>query len=853
MDRWSSRSGIFLLLVLAATAAKPTVDARDALRSPTSRPRSQSPQVENEHPTGSELRTMGSRRKPVLGVSFSPDGRWLGTLSIDSISLWDLASGLQSLTLHGDYKGGPNGIVFGQDAGWIAAVSGEKNAAKLWDPRSGNELSSLPVKTGGLLSPVAFSADGRLLAAQGEGCCAVKVWETTTGNELQTLPGHIMGITALGFTPEGRLLASGSMEGAVKIWDVAAGRELNTLNLNSGLVMALFFSPDGKWLATTSSADANVRVWDVASGQELHSFSSAPGNTAVAFSPDGRLLAAYGTSNTIELWEAATGRSLGTLSGNTGAATALSFSPDGHYLVSGTADGAVAVWEMPKGDQLLSLISTTNGTDWLVIAPDGLFDGSPAAWEEILWRPNNDALDVWPVEIFFNEYFYPELLADVLAGKHPKATTNINQIDRRQPVIAIEPIAPLPANGVVSTREIKLRVQVTEAPADKDHPRGGVQDLRLFRNGSLVQRWHALPLDQQGRALLESKVQIIAGENQFTAYAFNNDNIKSSDATFVVTGAVSPPRKGTAHILAIGVNQYANSSFDLRYAVADARAFAQQLKEQQEKLGIYEHVQVNLLLDAQATQANILAAFSSLAQRKSIALPSNTPPELAQIKSAQPEDAVFVYFAGHGMAQGARFYLVPHDQGYTGGRDAIDAAAMETLIQHSISDEALDRAFEGIDAGRIVLVIDACNSGQALESDEKRRGPMNSKGLAQLAYEKGMYILTAAQGFQQAQEISRLGHGLLTYALVEEGLKDGNASNGDGVVHVRDWLDYAAQEVPQLQRRWLAGELKSERGVNIKAANSMQLGLQRPRVFYRRGSESSPLIIGKRTPASAPN
>jgi len=66
------------------------------------------------------------------------------------------------------------------------------------------------------------------------------------------------------------------------------------------------------------------------------------------------------------------------------------------------------------------------------------------------------------------------------------------------------------------------------------------------------------------------------------------------------------------------------------------------------------------------------------------------------------------------------------------------------LKRHSISDNDLEKTIEPIDADHIVLVIDACNSGQALESEEKRRGPMNSKSLAQLAYEKGIYILTAA-------------------------------------------------------------------------------------------------------------
>jgi uncharacterized caspase-like protein len=178
------------------------------------------------------------------------------------------------------------------------------------------------------------------------------------------------------------------------------------------------------------------------------------------------------------------------------------------------------------------------------------------------------------------------------------------------------------------------------------------------------------------------------------------------------------------------------------------------------------------------------------------------------------------------MANGERFYLLPHDLGYAGARDKIDAAGMKLLTQHGISDEGLAAAFENLDAARIVLVIDACNSGQALEAEDNRRGPMNSKGLAQLAYEKGMYILTAAQGYQKALESSNLkdasgqGHGLLTYALIEEGLEQGKAKSADGNIYLRPWLDYAVAEVPRLR------------------------SAQRPRVFYRKEPESKPAMVG---------
>jgi hypothetical protein len=151
------------------------------------------------------------------------------------------------------------------------------------------------------------------------------------------------------------------------------------------------------------------------------------------------------------------------------------------------------------------------------------------------------------------------------------------------------------------------------------------------------------------------------------------------------------------------------------------------------------------------------------------------------------------------------------------------------------------------------MVIDACNSGQALEAEEQRRGPMNSKGLAQLAYEKGMYILTAAQSYQAAQEASQLGHGLLTYALVEEGLNQVAADSDpkDGEVWVREWFDYASRRVPNIQLE----KMKQARGVGLtlsfvageeRVPDPVRPVTQTPRVFYRRESEGRPLIVAKR-------
>lgn len=378
---------------------------------------------------------------------------------------------------------------------------------------------------------------------------------------------------------------------------------------------------------------------------------------------------------------------------------------------------------MSDGRLLASLIALDKD-DWLVVTPDNLFDGSVAAWRRAIWRFDNNTLNYAPVEAYFSDFYYPGLLTDIFAGKNPRAPSDILRKDRRQPELKLT-LAGLHPDAALTTRDVTVRLEVSQAPA-------GARDVRLFRNGSLVKVWHGDVLKRRRSVMLEATIPLVAGENRLSAYAFNRDNIKSSDATLVVRGAESLKRQGTAYILAVSINSYSNPQCDLKYAMADAQAFSAEVRRQQESLKNYSSVVVISLSDKEATKANILARLAELSGR------------------VQPEDALLVYFAGHGTAQQNRFYLIPHDLGYNGPRTKLDEAGLRAILAHSISDRELEQAFERIDTGHLLLVIDACNSGQALEAEEKRRGPMNSKGLAQLAYEKGMYIMTAAQSYQSS-------------------------------------------------------------------------------------------------------
>lgn len=835
-----------------------------------------------ETTTGRQLQTLtrAATGGGVDRVSFSPDGRLLvarymedqtsqgpkgiGGLPSSQVKIWDVTSGheVQTLTL----ATAPSEVGFTSDSRALITVSAQLNVGGqgevvLWDIASGNRLRSFA--TTGTATPAATPALPAGMPNLGQmgrpGSMPTMPnmadMSSMITNMLGTMSAGTMGrsVTSVAFSPDGRTLATGGVESKSN-FDMAtmiSNAQKNPKNKKPQDPQD--FLKDLK-VETTGQA----LLFDVASGREIGAIKGhGKGVTDVAFSRDGKLLASSGTDNTIKIWDLESKRELRTLTGHTANVESMDFSPDGRLLASAGEDGSTFLWDANTGEHLLTLVSLDDGGEWIVVTPEGLFDGTPSSWNQILWRYNQDTFNVAPIEWFFNEFYYPGLLSDIFAGKRPHVAQDVSKKDRRQPVVKLSlPRESTPAGGI-ATRTVKIRIDIADAAADKDHPEGsGARDVRLFRNGSLVKVWHGDALKGQTAVTLEEEITVVAGPNRLTAYAFNKDNVKSKDANLLLNGADSLKRTGTAWVIAVGLNEYANSQYNLKYAVADAQSFAEELSRQQTKIGRFDRVEVIPLLNENATKANILSALKRLAGTSEAPTPKAGPFE--RLKRAEPEDAVIIYFAGHGTAQGQRFYLLPHDLGYTGNRGSLDENGLKTILSHSISDLELEDAVEGL-AGSLLMVIDACNSGQALEAEEKRRGPMNSKGLAQLAYEKGMYILTAAQSYQAALEAAQLGHGLLTYALVEEGLKTAAADNEpkDGTLSAREWLDFATERVPQLQQE----KMKGSRGLGIdiaftdgeqKVADPDKRSVQVPRVFYRREMETDPLVIARPGTTSGP-
>jgi len=202
-----------------------------------------------------------------------------------------------------------------------------------------------PSHSGGVIS-VAFSPDGRLLAS-GSFDRTVKIWDVATGKGVRTLAGHTTLVNSVAFSPDGKLLASsGASEGTVRVWDLATGNLVRTFQTPNFFMVNVAFSPDGKWVvAASNSARTGVKFWNLATGNEVRTLLGV--QYPIAFNPQNAYFAASSCGSLvgpgacvqgrITLFDAA-GTAVRTLAGHTGTITmeGLAFSPDGKWLASGS-------------------------------------------------------------------------------------------------------------------------------------------------------------------------------------------------------------------------------------------------------------------------------------------------------------------------------------------------------------------------------------------------------------------------------------------------------------------------------------------------------------------------------------
>ena len=347
----------------------------------------------------------------VFSLDVSSDGETLiAANSTDrTVRKWDLSSGREVQAPRKDGKLGP--IVDLKSSGgilWSAAflpnsddlltVGGSD--ARLWNTRTDPVTERISFSSHRAVASARFSPDNKLIVT-GSWDNSAKIWDASSGRVVRKLTGgHESQINTAVFSPDGTLVLTASDDATAKLWNVTTGEVVHTLHkgpeepsTHADRVRSASFSTDGKYIVTTSS-DKTARLWDGKTYAFIREFKGHEFAVLCAeFSTDGSLLVtgSEDRDNQAWIWDVSTATVLHKLNGHTSSVTSVSFSRDGSRVLTGSQDQSAKLWDTKKGEEILTLSRHTEDVTSVAFSPEGdqiltgSRDGTAVIWLSKKW------------------------------------------------------------------------------------------------------------------------------------------------------------------------------------------------------------------------------------------------------------------------------------------------------------------------------------------------------------------------------------------------------------------------------------------------------------------------------------
>jgi hypothetical protein len=665
-----------------------------------------------------------------------------------SLRVWNLQRGNQGQPI----SNVASEAIFAPSAdGSLLVVAIPSGKIDLLDTQSGKSLTTLA----GQVAPsqIATTADGQSILI-GSGGGGIEMWSVTTRSKLWTAAGGKSAITALAIDDKNNRAIVGASDGSLTALDLNAGKATPLTRLGATIALLKLRADGLAAVAVTSGGD--VALLDMATPGKVKSLAKLPSAGGIVSIGPSLTRAAVAIGRQISLVDLTMGTSEASFDAETDKLIGVQYDDAAQRLIGATADGKLLVWDTTSRKLMLSIFITPTG--WALIDKQGRFDGTADALKNVNWQVNK--LN-FPIATLQQAFADPGLLAAALkkSAREPRAVPQ-----------SMEKGLPVPP-----------KVEIEAVPGDKaagkpyqlivvaEDQGGGIKDVRLYHNGKIVNV--GAILEQKDAAANGKHIRVVgynvwpvAGSNVFQAVATGAlDN--EGDKAELRDSFSGQPGSGALTIISIGVSKYGHLPpvDQLKVAASDAMAVSTAIGNQAKP--VFRSINNIQLTDGRATRANILAA-------------------LQQLKSTKPEDAIMLFFSGHGFGNEDDWYFIPTDGTLDDPKTWLRASEIRS-------------ALEGAGAQRVFVVVDACYSGGTVDKFNAVTSFM-TRFLENGLRGAGVQVLTATRRDQLAPESAQLGYGFLTYVLLQGLRGEADKYPKDGVVTSQELARYAYDVLPQL-------------------------------------------------------
>ena len=689
---------------------------------------------------------------------------------------------------------------------------------QVWDIRSGTlhkTFARLKGFNGTEFSSISYSEDGRYFLATD--WTRVYIFDASTWGLVRTLVPEGYSPPAMtpyksfvaAFSPDGKYVLSGGPDAILRLWDVATGRELKRFlghkaGFLHGGICSIAFSKDGKFAITNAYNDGNVILWDIEKGVEVRrisDFESTLGmyfmDKSLSLSPDGKYVFVVGdtirdmktgeiTTDLRHAWKGIKIAGRNPVSGQ--------YHPNGRYVLMTMDDAAVRIYDAKTGDEVAVLIGFEDG-EWLTITPDGYYNSSEKGAQHLSVKVDDKS---YSVDSFYDVFYRPDIVTAKLRGEDINGLITITMKDAIKsppPVVEISPITTSPTSPKA---KVCFNVKSTG---------GGIGEVRLFHNGKLIEsdgyykdmakttseKTQLIALNSKaiyedmrsvqikakaeispvttkskGEVFNDCKeIEAISGENEISITAFNKDNtVQGYMQTAKFTSAIKQ-EESHLYILSIGIDQYKDSTINLKYAVKDSKDIEERIIKQAATLYKSQNIHYELLTDNNATKANITGKINELS------------------KLIKPTDSFILFVAGHGVLLQNQYYMLTSE--YDGKVNDNNLISSNEIVEISKKIKSLSQLF----------IFDTCHAGGV---DYIVSGLYDAR-MSVLAKKMGLHIYASANSKEAAMD-GYQGNGLFTYTLLD-GLNNKKEAdkNKDSKISLVELGEYTKQTTTEISKK----------------------------------------------------